>query len=210
LTSTMSHTFKLSYFPGRGRAEVTRLLFAAADIKYEDHRIPSDQWPTVKPTTPWGQMPFLEIDGKSVIAQSGAVARYVARVAGLAGSNPLESAQIESIHDATGDLGMQLAKARFGSEEDKKKAAEDNVKTHIPQWSALFEKHLKANNGGTGYFVGDKLSLADVAVYNTFWNVLQHNKDALKDYPTLAGLVDRVGKNERIAAWVAKRPESAF
>ena len=38
--------FKLTYFNGRGRAELTRLIFAAADVKYTDERLAN--WPTGK------------------------------------------------------------------------------------------------------------------------------------------------------------------
>ncbi|XP_072016299.1 S-crystallin SL11-like [Amphiura filiformis] len=41
--------YKLIYFPGRGRAEFTRLLFAQAGVQYEDHRIEGANWPTLKP-----------------------------------------------------------------------------------------------------------------------------------------------------------------
>jgi len=191
-------TLKLTYFAGRGRGEVPRLLLAAADWKYEDVRVSFDDWGALKPTTPWGQMPVLEVDGKTVVAQSGAISRYLARLTGAGGSTPLESAQIESIHDATIDLGQQLAKARFGGEEEKKKAAEDNKTTHIPAWAGHFEKHLKANNDGKGYFVGNHLTLADVAVFNQWSNVLASDSEALKNFPLLTGLIDRVGKNEQL------------
>jgi len=32
--------FKLNYFNGRGLAEISRLLFAVADVSYEDYRYP--------------------------------------------------------------------------------------------------------------------------------------------------------------------------
>ena len=41
--------YTLIYFNGRGRAEVSRLLFALADVEYEDERIVSENWPNMKP-----------------------------------------------------------------------------------------------------------------------------------------------------------------
>lgn len=38
--------YKLTYFNGRGRAEITRLIFAAAGQKYTDERI--SDWPKGK------------------------------------------------------------------------------------------------------------------------------------------------------------------
>ena len=43
-------TYKLTYFKGRGRAEVTRQLFALKGIKYEDIRLDfGDPWTDFKP-----------------------------------------------------------------------------------------------------------------------------------------------------------------
>jgi len=43
-------TYKLTYFNARGRAEIIRLIFAAAGEKYEDIRLDNDQWAALKPT----------------------------------------------------------------------------------------------------------------------------------------------------------------
>ena len=36
--------YKLYYFPGRGRGEICRLSFAAANIEFEDVRLDSEAW----------------------------------------------------------------------------------------------------------------------------------------------------------------------
>jgi len=43
-------TYKLTYFNGKGRAETTRLVFAAAGIKYEDKRVEKADWGALKPS----------------------------------------------------------------------------------------------------------------------------------------------------------------
>jgi len=43
-------SYKLTYFQMRGRAEIVRLVFAAAGVQYEDHRIDMSQWPSIKPS----------------------------------------------------------------------------------------------------------------------------------------------------------------
>lgn len=46
----MPESYKLVYFAGKGRGEISRLLFAAAGVKYEDKRITFEDWPKVKPS----------------------------------------------------------------------------------------------------------------------------------------------------------------
>lgn len=42
--------YKLTYFNLRGRAEISRYLFAYSGTKYEDHRIEAADWPKIKPS----------------------------------------------------------------------------------------------------------------------------------------------------------------
>ncbi|OXB68590.1 hypothetical protein ASZ78_014369 [Callipepla squamata] len=48
--------YKLTYFNLRGRAEISRYLFAYSGIKYEDHRLEAADWPKIKPSLA-GQTP---------------------------------------------------------------------------------------------------------------------------------------------------------
>merc|ERR1711874_485743 len=72
---------KLTYFDLRARGEPCRLLLAYGGVKYEDERIPppwdpTSTWATLKPTTPFGQLPVLNWDGVE-ICQSMAAARFI-------------------------------------------------------------------------------------------------------------------------------------
>lgn len=42
-------SYKLYYFPIRGRAELIRFVFAQAGVQYEDVRVPQDEWGKFKP-----------------------------------------------------------------------------------------------------------------------------------------------------------------
>lgn len=74
--------YKLTYFPVRGRAEFIRMLFAEANVPYEEVNVSFEDWPKVKPTIPLGQLPFLEVDGK-VLYQSETIGKYLAREFGV-------------------------------------------------------------------------------------------------------------------------------
>ncbi len=40
--------YKLTYLDGRGRAEIIRLVFAAAGVDFEDHRVSLDEFAQFK------------------------------------------------------------------------------------------------------------------------------------------------------------------
>lgn len=102
ITVIMSN-YKLIYFNARGRAEVSRLIFAQAGVEYEDKRVAGEEWAKLKPTTPTGSLPLLEVDGKQLTG-SGVIARFLAERFGLAGSNDIENAEIAGIIDVLEDF----------------------------------------------------------------------------------------------------------
>merc|ERR1712141_330996 len=76
---------KFSYFDIEAKGELTRLLLHAGNFDFEDDRLPISSWPGEhKEKTTFGQLPMLSWDGVE-LAQSMAIARFVARRAGLAG-----------------------------------------------------------------------------------------------------------------------------
>lgn len=76
-------SIKLTYFNIEVVAEKARLALVMTDTPFEDNRIAREKWAELKATTPFGQIPILEItedDGTTkTFAQSGAMLRYVAR-----------------------------------------------------------------------------------------------------------------------------------
>uniref|UniRef100_A0A915PCD4 Glutathione S-transferase 1 n=1 Tax=Setaria digitata TaxID=48799 RepID=A0A915PCD4_9BILA len=100
-------TYKLTYFNYRGRAEVIRLLFAQANVSYEDVRISRKEWPALKSKTPFGHVPILEVNGK-VLAESHAIEKYLARKFGLLGADEWEAAKIDEIVMNLEDLRRKI------------------------------------------------------------------------------------------------------
>jgi len=203
-------TLKLTYFNGRGRAEVLRYIMEEGKLAYEDVRIDGKDWPKLKESTPFGQLPTLDVDG-TLLAQSSAIMRYLAGLAGLTGSSALEAAQADMIVEALHDTAKNFMAAAFTKDADEKKTKfATYFKDEFPKHATNLEKLLKNNNKGEGYFVGKDVTYADIFFFYVFDSISGANKDALKDYSTLSSLHERVGKRDRIAAWIAKRPKSDF
>ena len=94
---------KLTHYNAKGKAETSRLILALTGQKYEDKRIEPSEMAALKPSLPFGQLPLLEYKGES-LSQSMAIAKFLAREFGLAGSNALEAAKMDEIVDAINDL----------------------------------------------------------------------------------------------------------
>merc|ERR1712172_25982 len=74
-----SEELRLTYFPARGRAEISRLILAHAGLKFDDIRLSGEDFGKVKPLLPYGSMPILEYKGE-VICESMAIAKFLAEL----------------------------------------------------------------------------------------------------------------------------------
>ena len=50
MSTQQKYNYKLTYFNVKGAAEVSRLMFAAAGVKYTDERVTREDWPKLKPS----------------------------------------------------------------------------------------------------------------------------------------------------------------
>ena len=99
---------KLTYFNLRARAEPARILLAYAGVSYQDNRLPPpweniEAWAAQKNSYPYGCLPMLYW-GEEEIAQSVAIARFLATKFGLIGRDNIETAQVDEIICALQDV----------------------------------------------------------------------------------------------------------
>ena len=201
-------TYKLVYFNAKGRAELTRLVFAQAGVAYTDERITGEEWATRAPNTPFGMLPVLEVDGKQ-LGGSLVMARYVAEKYGVAGSNDFENAVIASILDAVSDVQHQSYSWFFEKDETKKAELKKDLDEHtFPAALANFEKFVAGNSHG--WLVGSKVTYGDLGVY-LLLDMLSHLSPTVLDkFPSLSQLKNRVESLPNIAKWIQTRPQTQF
>ena len=204
-------TYKLYYFPGRGRAELIRWIFAQAGVQYEDIRKSGEDWAAFKPSTPFEGMPVLDIDGK-LYAGSGPLARYVAEQHGLAGSNALENLELASLYDLMEDLFIRLM-LFFYEKEDGRKAElkKDLDEKHFPKYLGLLNKRITENGSAEGWIFGNKVTYVDlrVALMSDIL-IRESGANVLDAYPAIAKLKETVEALPNIAKWIKERPDSEY
>jgi glutathione S-transferase len=204
--------YKLHYFPLRYRGEVARLLFAAADVKYEDYRIPNAEWPGLMKNYWFGTLPALEIDGKMVCNQSRAMFFFLADTFKFGTSGPLDNARALEICGAVDDYhdgAVQIFFCPDGPEKQKKvKDWTETIKFYID----ALEKYC-APSAKDGFLVGGKLSVADLVVFNSFDTMDSLGVDSkaiLAKAPTLAANRAKIAALPKIKAYLDKRPKTPF
>nr|QVK45618.1 glutathione S transferase [Brachionus paranguensis] len=200
--------YKLYYFNGRGRAEISRLILAAAGVKYQDVRI--NDWPRTKSDAPIGQLPYIEIDGQK-LPQSLSIARFLAREYNLAGKNNLEAAKADAIVDTCIDLMTGFYQKVFlvtdlGAKEValKKFLADDAVK------GLENVENLAKQFGSKGFSVGKCLTWADLFIHEITFSLMNYQGDLLDNFQVLRQIRDAVESNENIAEYLKNRPVTPF
>lgn len=207
---------KLTYFNIRGRAEPVRIMFEMAGVKYEDIRVSREDFETLKPTLPFGQLPVLQVD-ELILPQSRAIYGFVAAQHGFLPADNVGRAQVDVVIETIGDSDFDVGKWFFEKDEVKK----GELKKHIddvvfPKMLGHLEKLLSKNKEGKGWFVGDKVTLADVIVFTTVYGGIpsvslgKPGSYDLSKYPLLQGFVDRFKALPKVAAWLEKRPDTMF
>jgi glutathione S-transferase len=200
-------TPKLTYFDAPvSRGEECRLALHIAGVEFEDHRVRSAEWPALKPSTPFGAMPVLEIPGHAPLGQSNAILVLVGRLHGLHPSEPFEAARHEAMMHSVEDLRVRISPTgRIKDEGEKKKAREELASSYLPAWGASVEKQL----GDGPFFGGAALQVVDLKLFvATRWlknGALDYIPATVLDaFPKLNRLYDAVQDHPGVKSWYAK------
>lgn len=203
--------FKIPFW----RAEVTRLSLFIGNIPFEDYRIEGDDYDKFKKSgelpnkkiAPFKQLPVLDVDGK-IFAQTGAIARFCGKLSGLYPKNDdYKAALIDQIIETAQDINFLVTLSSRDKDPEKRRAARDILTNkHLPKWFEFLENILKQNVHSV-YFVGNDLTIADLAI----WRLLGWLKSGMLDgvpttildeYNNLNKLRDEIYKNHKIIKWM--------
>ena len=154
---------RLIYFDSAGsRGEECRLALHLSGVDFDDVRIPGADWPALKPKTPFGAMPILELAGKAPIAESNAILVYIGREYGLHPKDNYEAAFHESLMSYVEELRHQVGPTLRISDEAQKRAAREELGRHyLPTWGQNVEKLL----GDHPFVGGASINVVDLKLY---------------------------------------------
>lgn len=158
---------KLYYFKINALGSIARMIMHHGKVKFENKTVTSEEWPSLKQTLEFKQMPILEVNGKSY-SQSQAIYFFLCRKIGnLLGNNEEDEYQILSLLNCYPDLAPSMYKVIFATEKTGDQFNQDveAFKEKFILYLSVFEKRYELNGEGN-YYLGSKLSLAD------FWLVM--------------------------------------
>ena len=198
---------RLIYFDFAGsRGEECRIALHLAGIDFDDVRIPGADWPALKPKTPYGSMPILELAGKPPLAQSNAILVYIGRQYGLHPTDDLEAAYHEALMAHAEDLRHAMGPSmRIADEAQKRAAREELARDYLPTWGSNVERQL----GDHRFVGGDKLHVVDLKLYMIVRWLVSGTVDhvpttVFNTCPRLMRLFQQVGDHPGVMAWLGR------
>jgi glutathione S-transferase len=198
--------YKLTYFDFSGsRGEECRLALFVAGVDFEDNRISNEAWQALKPTSPYGALPILELAGRPPLAQTNAILAYVGRSHGLHPSDPWEAARHEAILAAGEELRVAIGPSgKLTDPAEKQKAREELASGYLQTWGSHLERQI------SGPFVaGERIQVADIKLFQIITSfkkgVLDHIPTTVfSAFPKLEGVYEAVARHPKIVEWRAR------
>merc|ERR1712109_158547 len=190
------------------RAEVARLALHLGNVPFENVKVTFADRDSLKEAgkAPFGAFPTMEVDGK-VVAQTGAIARYCGKLGGFyPKDDDFAAAKIDEIIDTATDITNLIGPTMRMGDAEKSEARKALASDKLPMYFSALEAMMK-ENGSTGFFVGDKMTIADIAM----WRLMGWFKggaldgistDMLDKYPLLTKSFDDTDSHPKIKAWM--------
>jgi glutathione S-transferase len=176
---------QLNYFDMHGgRAEPARLALHIGGIAFNDHRFAFPAFGEFRKTTPFGQVPTLDVDGVQ-FTQCDAIVRYAGKLAGLYPTDPLQALYCDEVMYVVEEAGVKMGPTFRMSGEEQKAARLALVNGSMPVYLAWLATRLQAQGGE--FFADGRLTVADLKV---FVDVRALNSGRFDHVP--ADLVERV------------------
>ncbi len=202
-------TYKFYYWPMRGRGEQIRLLLHELGQKFEDiHIKPDGEFQTLKKqganTLYFKSVPMLQ-DGDFKLVQGPVIMNYLGRKHGLMSNDLQLAAKTEAIVLGAEDMRMAYFRA-FGDSEEaivkQKLFVKEQWKARwLPSWNELLEL-----NGDTGFFIGNQLTQADLAVWDAMDAIVDRIEGAgFDDYDRLVKFYESISCRPGITGYLNSR-----
>eukprot|EP00658_Telonema_sp_P-2_P025744 TRINITY_DN20372_c0_g1_i3.p1 TRINITY_DN20372_c0_g1~~TRINITY_DN20372_c0_g1_i3.p1 ORF type:complete len:241 (-),score=55.66 TRINITY_DN20372_c0_g1_i3:267-989(-) len=199
------------------RAECIRICLFMGDVEFEDARYQGRSDPAydaIKHRFTFGAVPVMEVDGR-ILSQTQAMAGYAARLAGSMPHDPWDAAKVDEAINGCTDCTTDIA----GTFRIHDQAAKIAAREALVASDGRLTKHLAgletliSENGSKGVVAGDKMTVADIAIWRMVGWLSSGVIDGIpktyvaSNFPQIADVCAKVDADPKVMAWKAAHPK---
>lgn len=197
----------LYYLPLRARAEPIRMVLAYGNIAYDNVLVDFPNWPDMKmdaTSCPFGQLPVMKLPTGTNIAQSGAILRYVAKLAGVYPSDPERAAVADMVQELCLDMNpINPILNFFPKGSDQYNSAYDSYFATLGDRLKSLQRSLKSEK----FFGGNDIpSHGDFALFHILDSTVTVKPDALNEFPTFQTWMENMKSIPQLKKYLEERP----
>lgn len=195
-------TFQYFQLWAKGPAPALALNHSGLDWK----GVFPENWAELKPTTPWGHLPVLDVPGIGMIGHELTILNYIGRRSKKVGGFNMKDftvssqlmAEAEDIYQALGKIQPTvMAKDKPKDAVDAFWAGSDATVHNKNQGLAVFLSHLEKFHGScgkeSGKFTSSGVTIGECKLWSTLHMLKLIKDDVLTEYSALAGFYDTFG-----------------
>eukprot|EP00055_Hartaetosiga_balthica_P010061 m.41659 g.41659 ORF g.41659 m.41659 type:complete len:223 (+) comp7012_c0_seq1:96-764(+) len=193
-------TYKLHYFPGRGKANPLRFVMAFAGLEWTEAGIRERkdflELIESEKILPFNQVPLLVVDDETFFVQSGATIRYLANKLELFG----EASTVEEKYNvdchAEGSLDFYNRFVAYPFSDDKEKFLQEQIiGVAMAKYMPIFDGLLK----GKKFLTGSTPTYADAILLAALEFAFDLAPKEVKKYPNVVAFNERMWAMDNFA-----------
>jgi glutathione S-transferase len=183
------------------------MILAYGNIPYEYNVVSFEQWPALKADKskcPFGQVPAMTLPSGVTIAQSGAIARYAAKLAGLYPADPEVAAKADMIQELTMEMNPINPILNWFP-----KDSDSYISMYQTYFAAFDERMTSVQSilGSEKFFGGNEVpSHGDFCLFHVLDNTLTVKKEALDAFPTMQTWMSNMSSIPQLQKYLSERP----
>lgn len=193
--------YTLGYWNIRGLAGPIRLAFAYAKQPLKEESYTStmvdgklqhnwaDTYKKMKDEEhPFPNLPYLRFpDGKTIIVQSGAILRHIARAFDLYGGDAATMARVDEIVEEITDLRIAAVRQYYSE-----CIARDFLEEVLPYYFGVFSRYIEINPAHGGFLCAATPTIADFVAYEVLRTAMPLLPKAAESYPRIAEFIAKI------------------
>lgn len=204
---------RLVYLPFRAMAETSRMILAHGGVAFDDEAVWGGEFQRRRRRGefPWDKIPALQLPGARTVAQSGAIARWSARVAGVYPRDPARAALADSVYEMGQELCTinPLVNCYTGSDFERIRAHyfRDVMPAALPQLERELERNAEDRDASGGvFFAGGTATHADFNIFHHLDNAMLLEPELLEPWGGLERWYAGMRSMPALSEFLAKRP----